>query len=61
MPKSNVLFYEMESGNKVIVRPSGTEPKIKIYYLLHSDSNNESELENTLEMYTDSIKKLMKI
>ena len=61
LPKSNVLFYEMESGNKVIVRPSGTEPKIKIYYLLHSDSNNESELENTLEMYTDSVKKLMKI
>ena len=31
LPKSNVLFYEMENGNKVIVRPSGTEPKIKFY------------------------------
>jgi phosphomannomutase len=32
LPKSNVLSFELEGGNKVIVRPSGTEPKIKAYY-----------------------------
>ena len=31
LPKSNVLAYTTESGNCAIVRPSGTEPKIKIY------------------------------
>ena len=31
LPKSNVLEYRLEDGSKLIVRPSGTEPKIKIY------------------------------
>ena len=31
LPKSNVLEYRLEDGCKLIVRPSGTEPKIKIY------------------------------
>ncbi|MBQ4105434.1 MAG: phospho-sugar mutase [Clostridia bacterium] len=31
LPKSNVLSYSLEGGNAVIVRPSGTEPKIKLY------------------------------
>ena len=30
--KSNVLFYEMEDGSSCIIRPSGTEPKIKLYF-----------------------------
>lgn len=32
LPQSNVLYYEMTSGDWFCVRPSGTEPKIKIYY-----------------------------
>ena len=32
LPKSNVLIYALENGSTVIVRPSGTEPKIKIYF-----------------------------
>lgn len=31
LPKSNVLEYRLENGSKLIVRPSGTEPKIKVY------------------------------
>ena len=31
LPKSNVLAYSLPGGNSVIVRPSGTEPKLKIY------------------------------
>ena len=31
LPKSNVLEFRLEDDNKLIVRPSGTEPKIKIY------------------------------
>ena len=38
LPKSNVLAYALEGGNKVIVRPSGTEPKIKAYITAIGDS-----------------------
>jgi phosphomannomutase len=31
LPKSNVLFFWLEDGSKAMIRPSGTEPKIKIY------------------------------
>lgn len=31
LPRSNVLQYDLEGGSQVIVRPSGTEPQIKIY------------------------------
>ena len=31
LPKANVFEYDLEGGNKAIVRPSGTEPKIKLY------------------------------
>jgi phosphomannomutase len=32
LPRSNVLVYELEGGSRVLVRPSGTEPKIKFYF-----------------------------
>ena len=32
LPASDVLYYELEGGAWVCVRPSGTEPKIKFYY-----------------------------
>ena len=31
LPESDVLYFELEGGNWVCVRPSGTEPKIKLY------------------------------
>ena len=38
LPKSNVLAYTTEGGNCAIVRPSGTEPKIKIYITAIGDT-----------------------
>ncbi len=32
LPKSNVVYYDLEGGAWLCVRPSGTEPKIKFYY-----------------------------
>ncbi|MCQ2540072.1 MAG: phospho-sugar mutase [Acetatifactor sp.] len=32
LPKADVLIYGLESGSTVVIRPSGTEPKIKAYY-----------------------------
>lgn len=34
LPASNVLYYKLENGDVIVFRPSGTEPKVKIYYLL---------------------------
>ena len=34
LPSSNVLYYQLENGDVIVARPSGTEPKIKFYYML---------------------------
>lgn len=41
LPSSNVLSFKMINGDVVIARPSGTEPKIKFYYLLSGSSKDE--------------------
>lgn len=38
---SNVLFFEMEDKSSFIVRPSGTEPKIKVYILARGESGDD--------------------
>ena len=43
LPPSNVLHYTLETGDWVCVRPSGTEPKIKIYYGVKADSMQRAE------------------
>ncbi len=42
LPKSNVLCYFLENGGSFIVRPSGTEPKIKIYVCAVGNSNSDA-------------------
>ena len=37
MSGSNVLYFELADGSSFIVRPSGTEPKIKIYILVKGE------------------------
>ncbi len=59
LPRSNVLSYRMESGDAVIVRPSGTEPKIKIYITAKATSREEAE--NKLSVISESVKTLLGI
>ena len=40
---SNVLRYEMADGTSLIVRPSGTEPKVKVYILTYAESEEERD------------------
>jgi phosphoglucomutase len=40
---SNVLYYELQDGTSFIVRPSGTEPKIKIYILARGETEQEAD------------------
>jgi len=43
LPASNVLKYVLEDGSWVAVRPSGTEPKIKVYYSIKGVNEVEAE------------------
>ena len=42
LPAANVLIYSLEGGATVVVRPSGTEPKLKIYLTAARESREES-------------------
>ncbi len=57
LPKSNVLSYTLEGGNAVIVRPSGTEPKIKLY--LTSVGTSKANTMEIMESLAVSAKKLL--
>ncbi|MCH4206767.1 MAG: phospho-sugar mutase [Solobacterium sp.] len=55
---SNVLRFEMADGSTLIVRPSGTEPKIKVYLLIHADTMEEChKLVDTYEQWAEGLKK----
>ena len=59
LPKSNVLAYSLPDGNFAIVRPSGTEPKIKVY--ITGCGKTKEEAEKTAAVLGDAMKKLLKI
>ena len=59
LPVSNVLSYSLPDDNKVIIRPSGTEPKIKIYITSHAASRAEAEKQT--DVIAESIEKIMGI
>lgn len=54
LPTSNVLKYILSDGSWIAVRPSGTEPKIKIYYSVKEE--NKAAAEKKLEEYQKRIK-----
>ena len=43
LPASNVLYYDMNDGAWICVRPSGTEPKIKFYYGVKGSSLEDAD------------------
>lgn len=58
LPKSNVLGLQLESGDKIYLRPSGTEPKIKFYIMTQVNSGTLEEkkkisAERTQKFLTD--------
>ena len=59
LPKSDVLYYELEGGAWVCVRPSGTEPKIKIYINAVSDSAEKTT--ELLNAYMADMEKILGI
>jgi phosphoglucomutase len=59
LPKSNVLAYTLPDGNFAIVRPSGTEPKIKVYITGCGKSNDAAV--KLAENLGEAMKILLKI
>ncbi len=57
LPKSDVLQYELQDGSRFIVRPSGTEPKLKIY--LFTEGEEEAEVVEKLGLLKTEISKLV--
>ena len=43
LPKSNVLYYRLANNDVIVARPSGTEPKIKFYYMLEAENRESAE------------------
>ncbi len=58
LPVSNVIYLELEDGNNFIIRPSGTEPKIKLYCLLRGETQEEAE--KLCELVKQDIAELVK-
>ena len=55
---SNVLRFEMEDGTSIIVRPSGTEPKIKVYIL--TQGKDAAGAKANVDKYGEWVKSLQK-
>ena len=58
LPKSNVLYYDLENNSWCCVRPSGTEPKIKLYMGIKANSmeNAEKKLEELKQAMENLVK-----
>ena len=57
LPKSNVLYFELENDFWVAIRPSGTEPKIKFYMGVKGE--NLEEAKELVEKLKEAVKELM--
>ncbi len=49
LPRSNVLAYELASGGRVVVRPSGTEPKVKFYFDVREEVRGDEAVPTAME------------
>ena len=57
IPKCNCVYYELEGGSFICVRPSGTEPKLKIYYSVRAA--DEAKANEELEKAKKSVEELL--
>ena len=58
LPVSDVLYYELENGCSVVVRPSGTEPKVKLYVLTVGENKFEcfDRINKYVEFFSEKLK-----
>ena len=60
LPKSNVIEFESVDGSKIILRPSGTEPKIKMYISVNTTLNSISKFEVVDKILNHKIDEIVK-
>ncbi len=58
LPTADVLYYIFEDGTHAVVRPSGTEPKVKVYIL--TSGENRFDCHNKVETYSEIFGNLLK-
>ena len=58
IPQTNAVYYELENGSFICVRPSGTEPKLKIYYSVRA--KDEDAAEKAFEKMKSAFESFMK-
>lgn len=58
-PKSNVLQFILENGDKISARPSGTEPKIKFYFSVNTTLANVAAFDEKLKHLKDRIQTII--
>ena len=56
LPSSNVLYYQLVNGDVIVARPSGTEPKIKYYYML--TAKDQADAKEKMAQYQITLKQL---
>ncbi len=52
-PKSNMLCFKLDNGDVIIVRPSGTEPKVKFYFLIIA--KDQAEADARIDSYRNTL------
>ena len=62
LPESNVLQYILEDETLITVRPSGTEPKLKLYYAIRAEDKEKAEtkLKESVKGFTSKVKDIIK-
>lgn len=59
LPKSDVLYFELDNNVDFVIRPSGTEPKVKIYYLAKGETYDEAKLNS--DSVKNAVSAIMKV
>ena len=60
LPKSNVLQFMTADGSKISARPSGTEPKIKFYFSVHTTLSSKEAYDHTFAELDQKIQRIIK-
>lgn len=60
LPKSNVLQFMTADGSKISARPSGTEPKIKFYFSVHTTLASKEAYDDTFAGLDQKIQRIIK-
>jgi phosphoglucomutase len=60
LPKSNVLIYQTTKGTRMAARPSGTEPKIKFYFSVHTELKDTKDAKKVEAELDQKIQRIIK-